>query len=67
MAVSLIMKYAVVVQSGEQATLLEFDDREKAELVFQMAVESGMFHTVDMTGVSEKHHLMKTWGVENES
>jgi hypothetical protein len=64
MAVNLIVKYTVVVRAEEFSTMFDFDDKEKAELVFQMAVESGMFRSVDMTGVCEKHHLMKSWGDE---
>ena len=65
MAVNLIVKYTVVVQSGEAAVMLEFDDREKAEIVFEMAIASGLWRSVAMTGVYEKHHLLKEWSVED--
>ena len=66
MAVNLIVGYAIVVSDGEEHVAYYIDDMDKADLLYTMAVKSGMFTRVVKTAISEKHLLQKEWCAEND-
>lgn len=59
-----IAGYTVVVSDGEDHVAYYIDDMDKAELLYAMAVKSGMFTRVVKTAISEKHQLQKEWVVD---
>lgn len=64
MGVMRIAGYSIVVSDGEDHVAYYVDDADKAELLYAMAVKSGMFTRVVKTAISEKHMLQKEWRSE---
>lgn len=60
------MKYKVFVSNGNDSTSFYCDTKESANLLFNMAVNSGMFTYVELADVIDECFLQKEWSANNE-
>ena len=60
------MRYKVFVSNGHDYRNFYLDNEPQADLLFDMAVNSGMFAYVYLAEVTEECFLKKEWAEEDE-
>lgn len=60
------MRYRVLVSNGNDSTSFYSDTKEYADLLFNMAVNSGMFTYVELADVIDECFVRKEWSADDE-
>ena len=59
--------YKILVSNGHDSSTFYFDDKNQADLLYRMAVESGLFIYVQLLEVEENCKTIKEWSEDESS
>lgn len=62
-----IMRYKVFCSNGYEPDIFYCDDKNKAHLLFNMAVSCGFFKYVELAEVIDECFMVREWSSEDEN